>query len=83
VAIEVSENGWHCFANAAFSGKFAFPICVNTPSRRLAGTLQETFVYMATTSCMSVAVSNVGAEWLVAGNVLCNVLMACNRCFFI
>jgi len=27
VAIEVSETTWHCFADAAFSDKFAFPIC--------------------------------------------------------
>jgi len=32
---------------------------------------------------MSVAVSNFGAEWLVGGNVLCNVLMECYRCFFL
>jgi len=31
---------------------------------------------------MSVAVSNFVAEWLVEGNVLCNVLIACYRCFF-
>jgi len=30
---------------------------------------------------MSVAVSNIGAEWLIGGNVTCNVLMACYRCF--
>jgi len=30
---------------------------------------------------MSVAVSNIGAEWLVGGNVICNILMACYRCF--
>jgi len=29
------------------------------------------------TSCMIVAVSAFGAEWLLGGNVLCNVLMAC------
>ena len=35
---------------------------------------------MVPTSCVSVAVSNMGAEWLVGGNVICDVLMACCRC---
>jgi len=30
---------------------------------------------------MSVAVSNTDAEWLAGGNVICNVLMVCYRCF--
>jgi len=30
---------------------------------------------------MSVAVSGFDAEWLLGGNVLYNVLMACYRCF--
>jgi len=33
------------------------------------------------TSYMSVAVSGFGAELLLGGNVLCNILMACYRCF--
>jgi len=33
------------------------------------------------TSCMSVAVSDFGAEWPFGGNVLCNVLMGCYRYF--
>jgi len=32
---------------------------------------------------MSVAVSNIRAEWLVGGNVMCSVLTACYRCFFL
>ena len=39
------------------------------------------FSCMVITSCMSVAVSGFGAEWLLDGNVLCNILMACYRCF--
>jgi len=31
---------------------------------------------------MNVAVSAFGAEWLLGGNVSCNVLMACYRCFY-
>jgi len=31
---------------------------------------------------MSVAVSGFGAEWLLGGNVLCNILMVCYRCFW-
>jgi len=31
---------------------------------------------------MSVVVSGFGAEWLLVGNMLCNILMACYRCFF-
>ena len=30
---------------------------------------------------MSVAISGFGAVWLLAGDVLCNILMACYRCF--
>jgi len=36
---------------------------------------------IVTSFCVSVAVSNIGAEWLVGGNVICNVLIACCRCF--
>ena len=38
---------------------------------------------MATTSCMSVAVSNFGAEWFVGGNVLCNVSLCAVGVFYI
>ena len=41
------------------------------------------FSCMVTTSCMSVAVSNIGDEWIVGGKVICKFLMACYRCFFI
>jgi len=63
----VSETTWHCFANVAFSGKFAFPICEHSVWRDWQAHLKKPFVYMATTSCMSVAVSNFGAEWLLEG----------------
>jgi len=33
IALEVSETTWHCFATAAFSGKFAFPICEHSVRR--------------------------------------------------
>jgi len=37
---------------------------------------------MVITSCMSGAVSGFGAKLLLGGNVLCNILMACYRCFW-
>ena len=39
------------------------------------------FSCMVITSCMSVAVSGFGAELLLGGNVLHNILMACYRTF--
>jgi len=61
VTIKVSEITWHFFANAAFSGKFAFPICEHSVRRDWQVHFKKLFVYMAKT-CMSVAVSNFGAE---------------------
>jgi len=74
------ESTWHCFADAAFSGKFAFPICEDSARATARHTLRN-FSCMVTTSCMSMAVNNIGAEWLLRGNIICNVLMACCRCF--
>ena len=31
---------------------------------------------------MSMAVSDFDAEWLLGGNMLCNILMSCYKCFF-
>ena len=76
------ESAWHCFADAAFSGKFAFPICEHSARATDRHTLRN-FSCMVTTFCVSVAVSNIGAEWRVEGNVICNVLMTCYRSFFI
>ena len=70
---------WYCIFRQIFP-------YVSTPSFRRdwqVGYTLRNFSCMVTTSCMSVSVSDFGAEWLVGGNVICNVLMACNRCFFI
>jgi len=61
VAIEVGETTWHCFATAAFSRKFACLICEHSVKRDWQAHFKKLFVYMATTSCMSVAVSKFGA----------------------
>jgi len=81
VAIKVTEATWHSFAVAVFQGKFAFSICEHSVRRDWQLHLKKHFVVVLITSCMSVAVSGFGAESLLGGNVLCNILMACYRCF--
>jgi len=65
-------------------GQICFPHMSATRQARLAGTLytSRNFSCMVITSCMSVVVSGFGAAWLFVGNVLCNILMACCRCFW-
>jgi len=79
-AIEVSETTWNLLGMALpmlhFQANLLFRY-VSAPPGQLAGTLLRNFSCMVTTSCMSVAVSNIGAEWLVGGNVICSVFMAC------
>jgi len=58
-------------------------MCEHSVRRDWQAHFKKLFVSMATTSCMGVVVRNTGAEWLVGENVLCNVLMACYKCFFI
>jgi len=70
-----------CFASAAFFLPNLLYPHVSTPSGETGRNTSRNFSCMATTSCMSVVVSNVGAEWLVGGKILCSVLMACYRCF--
>ena len=64
------------FSNAAFSGIF-FQY-ESTPSGSTGKyTFKKLFMYVVITSCKSVAVSVSGAELVLGGNLLCNVLMAC------
>jgi len=85
VAIEVSENTWNLLGIALpmlhFQANLLFP-CEHS-ARANGRYTSRNFSYMVTTSWMSVVVSNIGGEWLVGRNVLCNVSMACYRCFFI
>jgi len=82
VAIKVTETIWHYFAIAVFYGKFAFPMCEHFVRRDWQARYSlRNFSCMVINSCMSVAVSGVEAEWLLGGNVLCNILMAPYRCF--
>ena len=55
-----------------------FKMCYST-SRSITRCAQNEF---CPTSCMSVAVSNFGAEWL-GGNALCKALMGCYRYFYL
>jgi len=68
VSSKVSEIGicLHCFADAAFSGKSAFPMCGHSVRRDWQVHFKKLFMYGDTTSCMSLAVSDSGAE-LVLG----------------
>jgi len=56
---------------------------VRTPSGATGRYTLRNFSWMVITSCMIVAVSGFGAELLLGGNVLCNILLACYRCFFL
>ena len=64
MAIEVSETTWNLLGIALpmlhFQANLLFPH-MSTPPGRLAGTLLRNFSCMVTT-CMSVAVSNIGAD---------------------
>ena len=84
MAIEASETTWNLLGIALpmlqFQANLLFTYVSILPGR-LAGTLLRNFSCMVTTSCMSVAISNIAAEWLVEGNITCNILRACYRCF--
>jgi len=63
-----------------FKANLLFPY-VSTPSDATGRYTLRNISCMVITYCMSVAVSDIGAEWLLEGNVLCNILMECYRCF--
>jgi len=70
MAIKVSETTWHCFADGAVSGKFAFPTCEHSVRRDWqAFRYTRKFWCMVISSCMSMAVSDFGADWFLRVNV--------------
>jgi len=87
----VSETIWHLFGIALpmlhLLANFLFHMCaaVSTRSGATAKPLytSRSFSCMVITSCMNVTVSDFGGQRLLGRNVLCNVLTACYRCFFI
>ena len=71
----MTETTWRCFPLLDFKVNLLFPY-VSTPSSATGKYTLRDFSCMVLTSCMSVAVSSFGAELLLGGNVLCNILMA-------
>ena len=62
-----------------FQANLLFPH-VSTPSGVTGRYTIRNFSCVVITSCKSVAVSDSGAELLLGGNLLCNVLMVCYGC---
>jgi len=80
VAIKVTDLNHIPLTLPYFKADLLFPY-VRTPSAATGRYTLRNFSCMVITSCTSVAVSGCDAEWLLGGNLFCNILMVCYRCF--
>ena len=79
--IKVTETTWHCFVISVFQGKSAFIICEHSVRHDWQVHFKKPFVHGDNFFHDRDVVSGFDAELLLGRNVVCNILMACYRCF--